>query len=55
MPIEEALNLLEALEVYAIQCYDTTQTHIYNVNQINSLEELNSYDYTSDYPEVLHF
>lgn len=55
MPIEEALNLLEALEVYAIRCYDTTQTHIYNVNQINSLEELNSYDYTSDYPEVLHF
>lgn len=55
MPIEEALQLLVLLEEYAIKCYDTTQMHIYKVNQINTIEELDVYNYKDGYPPILHF
>jgi hypothetical protein len=55
MPIEEALQLLVLLEEYAIKCYDTTQMHVYQVNQINTIEELDVYNYKDGYPPILHF
>lgn len=55
LPLDTAIQMLYAIEVYASECYDNTQAHLANVNVIDNLEELQNYDYTSGYPEKLNF
>lgn len=55
LKIEEALQLLYAIERYASACYDNTQKHLANVNVLETREEIESYDYTTGYPEKLNF
>ena len=49
------LEMLSALEVYAIDCYNKTTDHIFNVNNLTTIEEIENYDYRSGYPEKLIF
>lgn len=53
--IDEAILMLKNLEIYAASCYDTTQSHLNNINRINSIPKLDEYDYTEGYPDVLIF
>ena len=53
--IEEAIIMLELLELYAIQSFDCTQRHIANINALENIEDVLNYDYTSGYPTKLHF
>lgn len=55
LSLENAIHMLYALEVYASQCYDNTQLHLANINELNTIEEINSYDYIVGYPEKLRF
>lgn len=48
------INLLEQLEIYALNCYDVTEQHRANINAIEDLDELESYDFTTGYPEKLN-
>lgn len=50
-----AVQMLYALEVYASACYDNTQRHIAAVDNLSTIEEIQSYDYTTGYPEKLRF
>ena len=52
---EKLLQMLSALEVYAIDCYNKTTDHIYAVNNLTTVEEIEAYDYRVDYPEKLTF
>jgi hypothetical protein len=52
---EQLLHMLSALEVYAIDCYNKTTDHIYNVNNLTTIEEIRAYDYRVGYPEKLEF
>jgi hypothetical protein len=47
--------MLSALEVYAIDCYNKTTDHIFNVNNLTTIEEIENYDYRLGYPEKLIF
>lgn len=49
------LNVLRQLEVYATQCYNTTTDHIYAVNALTTIQDVEDYDYTLDYPDKLTF
>lgn len=49
------LEMLSALEVYAIDCYNKTTDHIFNVRRLESVEELEAYRYEEDYPGMLTF
>ena len=49
------LDILSSLEIYAIDCYNRTTDHIFNVNNLNNVEDINNYDYRSGYPEKLIF
>lgn len=49
------LEMLSALEVYAIDCYNKTTDHIFNVNGLTTIEEIENYDYKSGYPEKIIF
>jgi hypothetical protein len=53
--LEEAMKMLHEIELYASACYDNTQQHIYNVNQLENLEDVNNYNYKVGYPEKLNF
>lgn len=52
---ENMLQMLAALEVYAIQCYNKTTDHIFAINNLNTIEEVENYDYTVGYPDKLIF
>ena len=55
IPCQNMLQMLSALEVYAIQCYNKTTDHIFNINKIENMEDLDNYDFTQGYPEKLVF
>lgn len=55
IPVNDALNTLDQLELYALDCYNTTQAHIAAVKNLFSKEEVNSYNYKTGYPEKLNF
>lgn len=55
IPIESAFQMLYALEVYASQCYDNTQRHLANIDNLDTKEEIESYDYRVGYPPLLEF
>jgi hypothetical protein len=55
LPLETAQQILIALELYASGCYDNTQSHIAEVQKMESKEAVESYDYTSGYPQKLLF
>ena len=55
LPLESAFGMLMSLEMYASQCYDNTQRHLANVNALQTIEEVESYDYREGYPQKLEF
>ena len=55
LPIELALQMLAALELYALECYNITQSHLAAIDTAQTMDELTSYDYTKGYPENLVF
>lgn len=55
LSITDALNMLMALELYASECYDVTQSHIANINKLQTIEELEQYNFRIGYPEKLSF
>ena len=52
---DAAIQMLSALELYALACYNVTAEHKVAVENLTSLEEVKSYDYTTGYPEKLSF
>lgn len=53
--IPDALTMLNEIGLYAINCYNVTQSHIAAVNALNSIEEIKAYDFTTGYPAKLSF
>ena len=50
---DKAIQLLSALEMYALECFNTTAAHKKAVTEMGTVEEVFGYDYTAGYPEVL--
>ena len=55
LPLNSAMQMLYALEIYASECYDNTQLHLANIDKLETLEEIAEYDYKVGYPKKLHF
>lgn len=55
MPVDTAITMLNAIEIYACKCYDTTAAHKADVNALESIGEIEKYNYTSGYPDKLTF
>ena len=49
------IQMLSALEVYALQCYNVTEEHKAAVNALTTIEEVDAYDYKTGYPQRLAF
>ena len=52
---ELMLGMLQELEVYAIRCYNKTTDHIYAVKAMDNIEDIEAYDFRSNYPSKLEF
>ena len=50
---DKAIQLLSALEMYALQCYNVTAQHKAAVEGLSSIEEVWEYDFKTGYPEQL--
>jgi hypothetical protein len=55
LPLNNAIQMLYALEVYASECYDNTQAHLAAVEKLETLDEILEYNYRVGYPEKLNF
>lgn len=50
---DKAIQLLSALEMYALECFNVTAAHKKAVSEMDNIEEVLTYDYKSGYPEKL--
>lgn len=55
LPIATARQMLSAIELYAAETYDVTASHRETVRQLATIEEVDAFDVTEDYPAKLHF
>lgn len=49
----KAIQLLSALEMYALECFNVTAAHKKAVSELDNIECVLTYDYKSGYPEKL--
>ena len=54
IPVDMALNMLNTLEMYALDCYNMTAQHKKNISEMDSIEDVLNYDYMAGYPKILH-
>lgn len=53
LAVDTALQMLAALELYALECYNTTQKHLAEVDSLETVSDVCAYDYTAGYPDKL--
>lgn len=55
LPVDMAISMLYDLEIYASKCYDNTQYQLGQLEQLNDIESVDTFDYVVGYPEKLSF
>lgn len=50
---DKAIQLLSALEMYALECFNVTAAHKKAVNELDNIEAVLTYDYRAGYPKML--
>ena len=50
---DKAIQLLSALEMYALACFNVTASHKASVSELMTIEEVEAYDYKAGYPTML--
>ena len=50
---DKAIQLLSALEMYALECFNVTASHKQAVSELTTIEEVEAFDVTADYPQQL--
>ena len=50
---DKAIQLLSALEMYALECFNVTAAHKKAVSELDNIEDVLTYDYKSGYPDKL--
>lgn len=53
VPCDTAIQLLSALEMYALECFNVTAAHKKAVSELTSIEEVEKYNITAGYPAQL--
>ena len=50
---DKAIQLLSAIEMYALECFNVTASHKAAVGELTTIEEVEAYDYKAGYPKML--
>lgn len=51
----KAKGMLDLLEIYAGDALNATNKHIQNILKLTTVEDINNYNYTTNYPDKLNF
>lgn len=54
-PVDDVISMLSQLEMYALQCYNVTAQHKDAVSQLTTIEDVEAYDITADYPNKINW
>ena len=54
LTVDNAINMLNSVEVYACKCYDTTSSHKAAVEALTSIDDVNNYNYKTGYPDKVN-
>ena len=55
IPCNTLIQMLQAIEWYAILCFNVTEEHKAEVKNLTTVDEVDAYVYTTGYPEKLSF
>lgn len=55
LPTLKAEEILDRIQLYADRCFIVTKQHKIAVEHLDTIEAVDSYDYTGDYPDNLEF
>lgn len=55
IPVDNALAMLDAVNLYAMQCVGVTEAHRAAINAKRAIRTVDEYDFTVGYPEKLSF
>ena len=55
VPTAQAEQMLAAVQLYADQCFIVTKQHEAAINSLESIEDINNYNFKTGYPEKLVF
>ena len=55
LPIDDAISLLDTLEVYAKTTNDVTHEHMLTVDWLSDIEEVRNFDVTAGYPRKVDY
>lgn len=50
---DKAIQLLSALEMYALECFNVTASHKAAVSELTTIGEVEAYDFKAGYPKML--
>lgn len=50
---DKAIQLLSALEMYALECFNVTAAHKKAVSELKTIKEVEAFNVTADYPKQL--
>lgn len=53
--IDYMLSFLDNLELYAIECFNSTQIHLKEINSLKTREQILAYNITTNYPQFIEF
>ena len=53
IPCDTVIKLLSAIELYALECFNTTARHKAEVRKLKTVEEVEKYDIKEGYPKQL--
>ena len=54
-PTDTWLLMINSVEVYASECFNTTERHRAAINAMTTVADVEAYDFTTGYPEKLQF
>lgn len=55
LPIDFVLDTLADLDIYAMMSMNVTAQHRNRIKALGTIDEVRSYDFTTDYPQILNF
>lgn len=53
--VDMGISILDQINIYAMECVNVTLAHKNAINELETIEEINDYDFTVGYPEKLAF
>jgi len=55
LSIDDAITMIDSVNLYAMQCVGVTDTHRANIEALQSIADVDAYDFTVGYPQKVSF